>query len=213
MDETTKQENTQEQQTTAVAAGQQGKAPMMWTDAKSMNAAWRTATMLSKSDLLPDTYRNKPENVLIALDLSMRMNISPMLIAQQLYIVKGKPAWSGQFCISQINGSGRFSPLEFIFGGEDDEHASCYAQATRMADGKLCTGTKITMQMAKAEGWIDKNGSKWKTMPQQMLQYRAAAFFARVFCPDLLMGLQTADEVRDTYGAEKEEKPVVTYEL
>lgn len=213
MDETTKQENTQEQQTTAVAAVQQGKAPMMWTDAKSMNAAWRTATMLSKSDLLPDTYRNKPENVLIALDLSMRMNISPMLIAQQLYIVKGKPAWSGQFCISQINGSGRFSPLEFIFSGEGAEQASCYARATRISDGKLCTGTKITMQMAKAEGWIDKNGSKWKTMPQQMLQYRAATFFARVFCPDLLMGLQTADEVRDTYGAEKEEKPVVTYEL
>lgn len=213
MDETTKQENTHEQQTTAVAAVQQGKAPMMWTDAKSMNAAWRTATMLSKSDLLPDTYRNKPENVLIALDLSMRMNISPMLIAQQLYIVKGKPAWSGQFCISQINGSGRFSPLEFIFGGEGAEQASCYAQATRISDGKLCTGTKITMQMAKAEGWIDKNGSKWKTMPQQMLQYRAATFFARVFCPDLLMGLPTADEVRDTYGAEKEEKPVVTYEL
>lgn len=212
MDEN-KQESQQQEQTTAVAAAPQSKAPMLWSDAKSMNAAWRTATMLSKSDLLPDTYRNKPENVLIALDLSMRMNISPMLIAQQLYIVKGKPAWSGQFCISQINGSGRFSPLEFIFGGEDDEHASCYAQATRMADGKLCTGTKITMQMAKAEGWTDKNGSKWKTMPQQMLQYRAAAFFARVFCPDLLMGLQTAEEIKDTYGVEKEEKPVVTYEL
>lgn len=202
------------EQATALSTAQTGKAPIIWSDAKSMNAAWRTATMLSKSDLLPDTYRGRPENVLIALDLALRMNVSPMLIAQQLYIVKGKPAWSGQFCISQVNGSGRFTPLEFVLGGDGGtETASCYAQATRLSDGKLCTGTKITMQMAKAEGWTDKNGSKWKTMPQQMLQYRAATFFARVFCPDLLMGLQTADEIRDTYGADKADKPVVTYEL
>ena len=69
------------------------------------------------------------------------------------------------------------------------------------------------MQMAKAEGWLDKSGSKWKTMPQQMLQYRAASFFARVFCPDILMGVQTADEIRDVNGYEEQEKPVVTYTL
>ena len=45
-----------------------------------------------------------------------------------------------------------------------------------------------------------KNGSKWVTMPEQMMMYRAAAFFARVFCPHALMGLQTAEEVQDVNG-------------
>ena len=51
------------------------------------------------------------------------------------------------------------------------------------------------MAMVKAEGWI--TNSKWKSMPEQMLAYRAAAFFARVYCPESLMGLQTYEEVID----------------
>ena len=54
-----------------------------------------------------------------------------------------------------------------------------------------------TMQMAKDEGWLSKAGSKWKTMPEQMIKYRAAAFFARVYCPNVLMGFKTAEEIAD----------------
>jgi hypothetical protein len=49
--------------------------------------------------------------------------------------------------------------------------------------------------MVKAEGW-DKN-PKWRNMEMQMFQYRAAAFFGRVNCPQLLMGYHTADEIED----------------
>jgi hypothetical protein len=52
----------------------------------------------------------------------------------------------------------------------------------------------------KGEGWLNKSGSKWQTMPELMFRYRCAAFFARTFCPDVLNGLQTADEVRDVHG-------------
>ena len=58
--------------------------------------------------------------------------------------------------------------------------------------------------MAEAEGWTSKKGSKWLTMGDQMLQYRAAAFFARVHCPHALMGLQTVEEVKDVKGDEPE---------
>jgi hypothetical protein len=51
--------------------------------------------------------------------------------------------------------------------------------------------------MAKAEGWYNKAGSKWKTMPELMLMYRAAAFFARLYTPDLTMGFKTAEENLD----------------
>ena len=35
-------------------------------------------------------------------------------------------------------------------------------------------------------------------MPEQMLRYRAAAWFIRTTAPELSMGLQTVDEVKDT---------------
>lgn len=53
------------------------------------------------------------------------------------------------------------------------------------------------MQMADDEGWTKKNGSKWKTMPQLMLRYRAASFFSSLNCPELTMGLYTKEEIED----------------
>lgn len=77
--------------------------------------------------------------------------------------------------------------------------------ATRLSDGVICKGTVITLQMAVNEGWM--RNSKWKTMTSQMLMYRAASFFARTYCPEVLMGLQTVDEVRDVNGEEFTDKP------
>jgi hypothetical protein len=63
------------------------------------------------------------------------------------------------------------------------------------------------MQMAESEGWTKKNGSKWRTMPNQMLRYRAAAFWQRVYCPEISMGLMTAEEAEDIEYAEYTEIP------
>ncbi|WP_252151905.1 hypothetical protein [Acinetobacter sp. ANC 4177] len=52
--------------------------------------------------------------------------------------------------------------------------------------------------MAVKEGWYQKNGSKWQSMPEQMLRYRAASFFGRIYAPDLLMGLRTQEEELDS---------------
>lgn len=176
-------------------------APTIWTSDDLMRKAYRAAKYLASSDLVPaQTYKNKPENCLIAMDLANRMNLAPLLVMQNLYIVQGKPAWSGQFCIAAINNCGRYSPLEFV----SEEDGSTYAKATDLRTGKVCTGTPITWDMVKAEGWLTKPGSKWKTMPQQMFMYRAASFFARAFCPDVLFGLQTVEEVRDVSGYEDE---------
>jgi hypothetical protein len=58
------------------------------------------------------------------------------------------------------------------------------------------------MQMAQREGWLNKPGSKWQTMPVQMMMYRAAAFFARAHCSDVLLGIPTYEEVQDVRGYE-----------
>ena len=183
----------------------------MWSDTKSMNAAMKVANLLAKSQLLPEQYIGHPENCLIAIDIANRMRVSPLLVAQNLYIVRGKPGWSGSFAISAINNCGKFSPLDFVFtknGG-----GGCYAQATRLYDGKLLKGTEITLDMAKNEGWSTKPGSKWLTMSEQMLAYRAGSFFARAYCPEVLLGVQTIDEIQDVNGYADEDKSVVTIEL
>lgn len=203
---------TQEPEQTALSASSPAPVPTMWTDDTLMSKAYRAARYLAASDLVPEqTYRDKPQNCLIALDMANRLGMSPLIVMQQLYIVKGKPSWSGQFCVAAINGSGKFTPLEYVWTEENG--GGCAARATRIATGQLCQSAFITMKMASDEGWLQKSGSKWKSMPQQMMMYRAAAFFARTFCPELLLGLQTVEEVRDTFGEDDIDKPVVTISM
>jgi hypothetical protein len=185
-------------------------AVTMWNDTKIMNLSWRTAKMLSASGLVPENYRNSPENCLVAIDLANRLGLSPIMVMQNLYVVKGKPSWSGSFCAAAVNGSGRFTPLEFIFVGEPGTPSyGCYARARRLNTGAVCISDTVTMQMAQKEGWLNKPGSKWQTMPVQMMQYRAAAFFARIHCSDVLLGIPTYEEVQDIHGYEDKAQPTV----
>ncbi len=71
--------------------------------------------------------------------------------------------------------------------------AVCQEKAT----GETLEGPVVTMDMAKAEGWVDKAGSKWKTMPELMMRYRAAAFFGRLYAPEITMGMHSTEEVID----------------
>lgn len=185
-------------------------AVTMWNDPKLMNQAFRMAKMLSGSALVPDNYRQSAENCLVAIDIANRLGLSPLMVMQNLYIVKGKPSWSGSFSAAAVNGSGRFTPLEFVFVGEPGTMShGCYAKAIRIANGAECVSSTVTMQMAEDEGWINKPGSKWKTMPVQMMQYRAAAFFARIHCPDALLGFRTYEEIQDVQGYEQDTRVVV----
>lgn len=172
----------------------------IWNDDEMLSRAWKSAQFLAKTDLVPQTFK-KPENCIIALDIANRTGMQPLTVMQNLYVVQGKPSWSGQMCIALINGCSRFTPLEFTFVGDSGTDSfGCFAHARRLDNNKEYTSDIITIGMAKKEGWYNKSGSKWVTMPIQMMMYRAGAFFGRVHCPDVLMGLPLADEMRDVYG-------------
>lgn len=179
----------------------------VFTDSDSFAHAQRVAQMLSQSDLVPATFKGKVGNCVIAMEMAMRIKASPMMVMQNMYIVHGKPAWSSQFLIACINASGKFSPLRYEERFADDKAdipIACRAYAVDKSTKETCYGTWITMEMAKVEGWIDKKGSKWKTMPDLMLRYRAASFFQRQFCPEISMGFHTAEEQYDIAPAKDE---------
>lgn len=165
----------------------------VFTSIEKFEEAGRMAKALAASTLVPKEYQGNISNCMIAIDTAQRLKISPFATMQNLYIVNGRPSWSSQFIISAINKCDRFSePLKFKLTGEGDS-LECFAY-TKDKNGNKLEGPVISMKMAKDEGWTSKNGSKWKTMPQVMIQYRAASFFGRLHCPDILMGVYTDDE-------------------
>ena len=183
----------QEQTLTNVPSG---TALNVWNDTKAFDQMARVANMLSKSTIVPQTYQGKPEDCFVAVEMAARMNTSPLFIMQNLYIVKGKPSWAGQACMAMINACGKFRNVKHVYTGtRGTDNRGCYVTAVRISDGEEVCGTEVTMKLVRDEGWI--SNSKWKNMPEQMLGYRAASFFARMYCPEALMGLQTYEEVID----------------
>lgn len=158
--------------------------------------AQRVAKMLSSSSLIPKEFQGNIQNTMIALEIANRIGASPLMVMQNLYIVHGRPSWSSTFIIAALNSCKRFSPLRFELSGEGDT-MECFAWAYELETKDKIVGPTVTMKMAKAEGWVDKNGSKWKTMPTLMIRYRAAAFFGRLYAPEILMGMHSQDEVID----------------
>lgn len=156
----------------------------------------REAKAYASSELVPKEFRNNIANCVIALNAARQCNANPLAVMQNLYIVHGKPSWSSSFIVAAINSCGRFSALNYRLEGEG-KTLSCVAFATEKETGNVLESPKVTMAMAEAEGWISKNGSKWKTMPELMIRYRAATFFGRLYAPEILMGMHTVDEVED----------------
>jgi len=164
-----------------------------FADVQSFESSQRMAKALATSDLVPKQFSGNLGNTLLALEMSNRLNMPVFSVMQNLYVIHGKPSFSASFMIALVNSSNRFdTPLLFEY---NEERTSCYAYAMQ-GENKI-KGSTVTMQMAQQEGWLSKNGSKWKTMPELMLMYRAGTFFARAYVPDLLMGMKSQEEVLD----------------
>lgn len=141
-------------------------------------------------------------NCVIALNMALRMHADPLMVMQNLYIVHGVPAWSAKFLIGLFNTCGRFSTIRYAFSEKRD---SCFAHCRELSTGERIEGPSVSIAMAKAEGWSDRKGSKWRTMPEVMLVNRAAAFLIRTTAPELSLGLPIRDEAEDIWDVEARE--------
>ena len=196
----------QEQQTSqavnlAPVRAQHNPGPVSpFSDIESWEVAQRMAKGLAYSSMIPDEFniRRNPEaaisNCLIAMDVANSLSVKITTVMQNMYVVHGKPSFSASFMIARLNDSGRFSPLKFIWKlDKSGDKIGCHAEAKHLASGETLDGPEVTLEMAKAEGW----GAKWKTMPEVMLRYRAAAFFIRLHASDVMMGFYSKEELED----------------
>lgn len=164
-------------------------------------------------------------NCVIAMNMATRMNADVLMIMQNLVIVQGRPSWSSAFLISSVNSSGRFEPMKYritnkgklgkvdyvdyewngkhkaavnkTFDGSKIDNIECVAYTKSKGSDEVLESSPISIEMAIKEGWYTKAGSKWQTMPEQMLRYRAASFWTRAYAPEISMGMHTVEEVQD----------------
>ena len=193
----------------------------------------RMAKPLSESNFVPAAYKGNLGDCVIAVEIACRLNILPLTVMQNLCVVKGKPTWSAKFLIGCANTCGRYSTLDYRFTidgkvGEvsyktwvkregkntevlkpferpDLDNVVCVAYAIEIATGIELVSPPVSIRMAVGEGWYSKDGSKWPTMPELMLRYRAASYWVSTFAPEMSMGFRTTEEAQDIVDVDYEE--------
>ena len=161
----------------------------VYSSIQTFESAQRIAKSLADSALVPNAYRGQTglSNCIVAIEIANRMGMSPFQVMQNLNVIHGRPSWSSQFIIGLIKSCGRFEGFTY-----NETADSCQCVAALKTTGEQVSGPKITLDMAKREGWT-KN-TKWSTMPETMLRYRAASAFGRFHIPDLILGIQSVEE-------------------
>lgn len=182
-----------------------GETSLFFNVAKFEHAQ-RLAQIFAGSTMVPEHFNGNIGNCMIALNLASRFNADPFMVMQNMYVVHGRPGLEGKLIIALANSCGKFTPLHFRFERNSDGKAiACTAHATHKETGQALEQT-VTWEMVELEGWNkDKKNrqtgyvqkSKWNTMRDLMFQYRSATFFARVYCPEVLLGMQTTEELVD----------------
>lgn len=164
----------------------------------NMAGLFRLAQAYAGSSIVPEQYRGKPSDCFIAVQMAFRLGVDPLAYMQSSYIVHGKPGIEAKLAIAMLNTSGKITG-RVRYKDERDKAGKMIASTATVKDAE--TGDEVaatvTWEMAAAEGWTTKTGSKWKTMPDVMFHYRAAVFLIRQFYPEVLMGMQTRDELDD----------------
>lgn len=171
--------------------------------------AVRQARSVAASSVVPANYRGEENlaNVMVAMEVAQRIGASPLAVMQNLHVIQGKPSFSASFLIATVNACGRFTPMRFETVGDDPakDDYKVRARAKDKESGEDLLGPWITWKMVKDEKWHSKTGSKWMTMPALMFMYRAAAFWTRVYSPELSLGLHTTDEMQDIGPAREQQ--------
>jgi hypothetical protein len=202
-------------QSTNQLAVRQEHAPVRagFFDAAGFDLMQRVAKAFASSTLVPQQYQGNIPNCMIALNLAQRLKADELMVMQNLYIVHGNPGWSSKFLIASVNTCGRYSALRYEWRGDaGTPEFGCRAWAIERETGERLDGAWVDWSMVRAEGWDKKNGSKWKTMPQQMFIYRAAAFWQRAYAPEISMGLSTAEEMQDIIDVSPDGSYTITQE-
>lgn len=175
-------------------------------ETKKFELDQRRAKALSISTFFPDSLKGKAQtkeetdrisqaNAVIVLDLASRMGLSPLEVAQSIFIIYNKPSFETKFLVARLNNSGKIKGRLKTIVSEDKQ--SAYCEAIDAQTNETITGMTVSIAMAKVEGWYNKNGSKWKTLPELMLSYRAQSFFISQYFPEVKFGLKTTDELMD----------------
>jgi hypothetical protein len=161
----------------------------------TFDQAIKVAEYVNKSALVPDAYRGKPADIVIAMQYGMELGLSPMQALQSVAVINGKPSIYGDALPAVVMLHPDFEDVDAPepTGSNPEEWV---APCTVKRRGRAPVTRTFSTADAKAAGLWKKAGP-WTNYPKRMLMMRARAFALRDAFPDRMKGLTTVEEAID----------------
>lgn len=161
----------------------------------TFDQAVKIAEFISKSQLVPDAYRGKAGDIVIAMQLGMEIGLAPLQALQSIAVINGRPSLWGDAMKGLVIGLPECEDfIEEEPQGDDPE--KWVATCTIKRRNKSPVSRSFSWADAKTAGLAGKAGP-WKQYGKRMLMLRARGFALRDAFPDRLRGIITAEEAED----------------
>ena len=173
-----------------------GLAEIMF-DLQKFEQVKQIANVFYNSALVPSAIRGKSPgegiaNIILAFSLASEMQENPLILMQNVFFVGGTPGWKTQYMIAKANRSKIFAGRINWRTTNPNGNLTVTAYAKLAGTGEDVE-VSVDMAMAKAEDWT--RNAKYKSMPEHMLRWRAAAFLIRLYAPEIMLGYSTVEEL------------------
>jgi hypothetical protein len=154
----------------------------------------KLAGQLATSDLVPKSFRGKPQDLFLCWALGYQIGMSPEQAMQCIAIVNGKAVMWGDEMLALCMSHREFDDIIETPILKND--AVIGYTCTVKRKGKADKESVFTLDMAKKAGLLAKGGV-WNQYPERMLKLRARGFCLRDAFPDALKGIKSREEVED----------------
>lgn len=175
--------------------------------------------------MVPQHLRGKEADCLAIAMQALQWNMNPFVVAQKTYTVNGVLGYEAQLINSlvststaihgrfhyeysedgwdkltkskeitkQRNGGEKYSFRVRDWTDEDEQGLWIRAGAILRGDSEITWGERIYLSSV-----VTRNSPLWSTNPKQQMAYLAVKYWARLYCPEVILGVYTHDEINDT---------------
>lgn len=167
------------------------QSALLQTD--TFNQMWRVAMAMARSALCPKHLRaaqleETAATCLRVVNQAYRWGFDPFAVADESYVVHGKLGYQGKLVAAVVNSRGGLEErLSFAFKGEGDGRTVTVSGRFRGQDE--AKSIDLSVKQAKTDN------DMWKKDPDQKLCYSGSIKWARRYCPELILGVLTDDDL------------------
>ena len=157
----------------------------------NMGEAMELGKLMSASNFVPAHLRGKPGDCLAVVMQSSRWGMDPFAVANKTYFVQDRIAYEAQLVNAVLNARAPLNGrLQVSWDGEGAT-LTCKVVGHIKGDPEPHT---VWQELASIK---TRNSPLWASSPRQQLAYYTTRLWARLYCPEVLLGVYTEEEVAD----------------